>query len=1305
MTETASLLSAVLLVDGMTCMSCVNSIQNGCTKLPGLSSISVSLADKRATIAVDPALLSPEDVANAINEMGFDASVMSVVADDHVTVDLNDGAAHAERPPAQSISNKAILQVSKAGTSKSPIPKRMAPIPNGSLGDAHTPTESATFMVDGLTCDSSVASVEAAVVQLSGVESVRVSLLYATATVIFRPDRVDVAAIRSAIAGCGFDAILHRRGVTSESPVAASATIDLSDPPQLTRQRTFARGPSSAKLLVDDAGFQAVELGGDRADTKGDALSSSSTSSRRRSGGGDPQRSRSTSFTTATENSVSDGHSKKDSAVSVNVGGKEGLLCSSFTITGMTCASCVGSIERGLRGREGVSDVRIALIGGRGDVVHDPCIVSAEQLAEAIEDMGFGAQIVKNIPHGILHLSVGGMTCSSCVHSIETSLGKVRGIISASVALTPGSARVEYDPGVIGPRDVIGAIEGMGYTASLSREGDSGSSGHKDEELRMWRLMVYLSFAFAVPIMFITMVIPRFALGEKMLMSEVVSGLTSQNVILLLLATSAQLLVGWRFYRSAVLSLRHGSANMDVLIALGSTCSYMYSVFAVVYSVVIGNAAMAHAHSTFFETAPMLFSFVSLGRVLEHVAKGKTSEALTFLCQLKPPNAVLLTCDASGAVAKEEFIDSELVQRGDILKVVPGAKIPVDGVIVFGASMVDESMITGESVPTTKKIGDEVIGGTVSRNGMLHLRATRVGADTTLAQIVRLVENAQTSKAPIQRYADRMSARFVPAIITIAVVTFVVWIILTTTGTVSVPDMSTPFRHSLLFAISMLVIACPCALGLATPTAVMVGTGVGAKNGILIKGGEPLERAHRVTMVVFDKTGTLTAGKPQVTECRLFAEDGMTVSIGVGGEIIPDNPLECATEERAQSLNALRRRFFEIVGAAEECSEHPVGVAVAAFARAGLRALGNTRMQFPVPAQDFEAVPGCGIRCRVGTSVVLAGNRAWMERNRCVVPQQGDEELSALECEGKTGLFCAIDGAVVAVVAVMDVPKPSAAAAVCALKSMGIRVAMMTGDNKRTAATIAHTVGIDTVYAEVLPGQKADHVRELQEAGEVVAMVGDGINDSPALAQADVGIAIGSGTDIAMETADIVLIRDDLCDVPVAIDLSKKTVSRIRWNFAWATLYNIVGIPIAAGLLVPLGVTLHPMFASGAMAFSSVSVVLSSLLLRRYKRPPFMEEHEEGLERVPRKSVSELCAVLCADGPLIGAVACCMSSVMLVQLALQRLLRLCGIQLTNSSRGYAQLGVSRSRSIFDRSDDFEMQAAEMGEIDRGAMTE
>eukprot|EP01136_Pigoraptor_vietnamica_P011003 Opistho-1_new@49327 len=898
----APAVSVVLSVDGMTCQSCVNSILRGCADAPGVSGLRVDLAEKRAYATVDTAQTSPQTLADAINEIGFDAAVLSATpVGDALPVN------------AQPVLGKSPLHaVSARPVSRSPVPKRMTPIPS-TFAAPNSPAQSVTFLVEGLTCDSSVASVEAAVTQMPGVESVRVSLLYATATVIFRPDRVDVAAIHAAIAGCGFDAVVHHQKAVGAEDIPAMATVNIdsgANSPQQTLARPLARGMSSAKIAipVDDSAFQAVELG--NGDSAAEAVAAlPSMASRRRSADG--TRSRTTSFNAQAPDA-------NDNKAAVPGAPPTGV-CSSFKITGMTCASCVGSIERGLRAREGISDVRVALISGRGDVVYDPAVLSAAQIAEAIEDMGFGAEVVKEVQQGELRLVVGGMTCASCVHSIETALAKVHGVSSASVALTPGSALVKYDANVVGPRDIIAAIEGMGYTASLAREGESATGGH--DELRMWRLLVYLSFAFAVPIMIVNMIVPRFAVGEKILLEEVIPGLTVQNVILLLLSTPAQIFVGWRFYRSAILSLRHGSANMDVLIALGSTCSYFYSVFAIVYAVAIGNASMTHAHSTFFETVPMLFAFVSLGRVLEHVAKGKTSEALTFLCQLKPPTAVLLTCDVSGAVVKEEFIDSELVQKGDVLKVVPGAKIPVDGVIVFGTSMVDESMITGESVPVTKKVGDEVIGGTVSRNGMLHLRATRVGGDTTLAQIVRLVESAQTSKAPIQRYADRVSARFVPAIICLSLLTFTVWIVLTSTHVASVPEMSTPFRHSLLFAISVLVIACPCALGLATPTAVMVGTGVGAKNGILIKGGEPLERAHAVTTVVFDKTGTLTAGCPVVTNCRLFGGPGMTGSVSPTGEVIPDNPVELGSEERGRSIVAMRRRFFEVMGAAEEGSE------------------------------------------------------------------------------------------------------------------------------------------------------------------------------------------------------------------------------------------------------------------------------------------------------------------------------------------------------------------------------------------------
>ena len=642
--------------------------------------------------------------------------------------------------------------------------------------------------------------------------------------------------------------------------------------------------------------------------------------------------------------------------------------------------------------------------------------------------------------------------------------------------------------------------------------------------------------------------LPLFVIGFGQGVGWWLSGLEEPvNLAFFVLATPVQFVAGWRFYHGTWDAFRNRSANMDVLIAIGTTAAWAYS--AIVTFLPVLGVPLAD-QGTYYDTAAVIIGLILLGKYFEELAKGRAGDAIRKLMDLAPRTAHVIR------EGTEEEVPVELVQVDDRLVVRPGERIPVDGTIVEGSSAIDESMITGESIPVEKRVGDTAIGATINKSGLLTIRATRVGADTTLNQIIKLVEDAQVARAPIQRLADRVASVFVPAVVLIASLTFLVWKFV----------YHDTIAQSLVFFIAVLIIACPCALGIATPAAIMVGTGKGAENGLLIKGGEYLEKAHKLTTVVFDKTGTLTKGMPSVTDV-----------VPVGAH---------------QADEVLR-----IAASAESGSEHPLGAAM-------VRSAHERNLPLDSP-ETFEAIPGLGIRAKVFGHPILLGNRGLMAMAGVGI-REDEAALSRFEADGKTAMLLAVDGQLAGVIAVADTLKDHAAEAVRALKAMGIEVLMLTGDNRRTAEAIARQAGVDRVIAEVLPGQKVERIKELQSQGKIVAMVGDGINDAPALAQADVGIALGSGTDVAMEAGGIVLIKDDLRDVVAAIQLSRRTVQKIRQNLFWAFFYNTALIPLAAGILATgailgLKFVLNPIIAGGAMGFSSVSVVMNSMTLRRFK--------------------------------------------------------------------------------------------------------
>ncbi|MEX2415469.1 MAG: heavy metal translocating P-type ATPase, partial [Paenibacillaceae bacterium] len=727
-------------------------------------------------------------------------------------------------------------------------------------------------------------------------------------------------------------------------------------------------------------------------------------------------------------------------------------------------------------------------------------------------------------------MQITGMTCAACANRIEKGLNSLPGVTNATVNFAMETARVEYSPSEVSIGDIQSKVTKLGYKA-ISKLENTDAADHREMEIRNQKRKLLVSAILSFPLLW--SMVSHFSFTAWIYMPEILMNPWLQ----LLLATPVQFYVGKQFYVGAYKALHNGSANMDVLVSLGTSAAYFYSLYLTII-VYITDSSVHHGPSMYYETSAVLITLVIMGKLFEALAKGRTSEAIKSLMGLKAKTALVIRDGQEMSIPIDEVI------QDDVVLIRPGDKVPVDGEVIEGISAVDESMLTGESIPVEKKTGDAVIGATINKNGVLKVKATKVGKETTLAQIIKVVEEAQGSKAPIQRVADVISGIFVPIVVGIAVVSFLVWYFLVTPGNVA---------QSLEIAIAILVIACPCALGLATPTSIMAGSGRAAELGILFKGGEHLEQTHKIDTIILDKTGTVTKGKPELTDV-----------IAEGDEI----------------------SFLRLVGAAEKNSEHPLAEAIVAGIRQKEISLPST--------ESFEAIPGFGIIASVEGKQLLIGTRRLMEKFD-VDANQAYETMSHLEENGKTAMLVAIDQRYAGMVAVADTIKESSKAAVLRLKEMGIQVIMITGDNKRTAMAIAAQVGIEHVLAGVLPEGKAEEVKKLQAQGKKVAMVGDGINDAPALATADIGMAIGTGTDVAMEAADVTLMRGDLSSIPDAIYMSRKTMSNIKQNLFWALGYNSLGIPIAAiGLLAPW-------VAGAAMALSSVSVVLNALRLQRVK--------------------------------------------------------------------------------------------------------
>lgn len=1106
-------------VDGMTCGACTSAVEAAFNDLPGAGEVSVSLVMGRAVVNHDPSILSPEQVAERIEDRGFDALVLST-----------------------------------------DMPKNMD-VNTETTGNGSSQISQTTMAIEGMTCGACTSAVEGGLKDVNGVRSVSVSLLSERAV------------------------IEHDKSLIT--------------PEQLVE-------------IIEDRGFGATVL-----ETKApENLGNSSTNAPNRQ------------------------------------------LSTTIAIEGMTCGACTSSIIGAFKDVDGVVQFDISLLAERASIVHDPLILPPERIVSIIEDVGFDAKVlsstaqISSSPQSSksIRLSIYGLPDATAAAALEERLRRKDGITSVELNFTTSRATVTYNS-TIGIRSIVEDIEEAGYNALVADAEENNAqleSLAKTKEIQEWKKACLFSASFAVPVFLISMIFPMYLHFLDFGKFDIIPGLYVGDLLCLALTIPVQFGVGRRFYVSSYKSLKHGSPTMDVLVMMGTSAAFFFSIFA------MSVAVWAPPHSrpgVVFDTSTMLITFISLGRWLENRAKGQTSKALSRLMSLAPSMASIYEDPIAAEKAAEEwasektgdtapsssvaasiqkYVPTELLQVGDVVLLRPGDKVPADGIVIRGESFVDESMITGEPLPIHKKRGNTVIAGTVNGTGSMDFKVTRAGRDTQLSQIVKLVQDAQTSRAPIQRMADVLAGYFVPVIISLGLITFLAWMVLSH----ALPYPPKIFLQEgnggkimvcLKLCISVIVFACPCALGLSTPTAVMVGTGVGAENGILVKGGAALEAATRVNHIVFDKTGTLTEGKMSVSEAKI-------------------EPVWSSTDMR-------RKLWWTIVGLGEVKSEHPVARAILSAAKQE----NSLADEDPLDGTtgDFAATVGKGVSATVEPAfgaerkryTALIGNTAFLESQNVQLPKAIDmtaTDRNSIQnsttpyskSDSLAGITCihvAIDGQYSGTISLRDSLKPSAVATVAALHRMGYSISLVTGDAYAAAITVAKAVGISTtsVKAGASPNDKQAIVAGFQESGDHVAMVGDGINDSPALATAYVGIALASGTDVAMEAADIVLMRsDDLLAVPASLSLARTIFNRIRLNLLWACVYNIIGLPFAMGFFLPFGgISLHPMAAGAAMAASSVSVVCSSLLLKFWRRPRWMTverlESEISMGKIRRTDLTD----------------------------------------------------------------------------------
>ncbi|KAJ1675060.1 Cu(2+)-transporting P-type ATPase, partial [Spiromyces aspiralis] len=1224
-----------LSVRGMTCQSCVRSIESAVMDLPGIQHVKVSLADESVVVTYDPRTVTAKVIVDAIEACGFDVSVIADTGADHG-------------------SNNTNAIVSAAG---------------GGGGSSDTSTTVITALeIKGMTCHSCVKCVEDAVGSLHGVESVRVDLEGESAHVVHNPAIVVASDLVRTVEECGFDssvvspdspaheresdedpALLARsvisvKGMTCQSCVKSieqtirgfgsvieSVAVSLEDEEALIEYDHSQVTPDQLVHAIEDAGFNAEVMFTQttisiQSTNDSDTMVADGTQAylqpfpqqqqqqqqqpqQRQQHGRSPSDIQDMSVPLPPTSRYSNGDdtllpaslvTKPNIATTSDDGSS--IEMANIDVRGMTCASCVASIERRVKKIDGIYAISVSLLAQRAQVEFDPSLVRLDVICDAINSLGFEATPVIESTQARVDLKIFGMTCASCVRLIERTVGRAPGVASVAVNLPLESGTVEYDSSVTGVRGIIRLVESAGFSALVAETGNNTAqieSLKRTEEILMWKRNFWHSLYYSIPVLLLAKVFTHVPGLKDWVMYQVIPGAPLGPFLQLFFTIPIQFGIGKRFYINSWKALRHGNANMDVLVSTGTSLAFFFSAFMLLWSLLHGKHPKPHC---FFEASAMLITFVSLGRYLENMAKSNASKALSNLMTLTPSQTTLIEFNAkTGEVLGERQIATELIEVNDVLRVFPGEKIPADGEILGGQSDVDESTVTGESVPVPKHVGSMVVAGTINCTGTFTMRATRVGADTTLAQIVKLVEDAQTQKAPIQAFADIISQYFVPTVLGLGLLTFVGWMTVAYCG-LPRPEMFEEQARltgsyvvgCLKMAVAVVVVACPCALGLSTPTAVMVGTGVGAQMGILIKGGQVLETAHRVNTVVFDKTGTLTNGELCVSDFDL------------------------GTTAAAMAVTTMTQRlFFVLVGTAEAGSEHSLGKAVVRYAKSLLNV-----STLPAQATGFRAIIGNGVSCRVQLNCnapdyhkswektsVLVGNQRLMDREGVVVPEGVNEVKEREERMGRTVVLVAFNGHYAGWISLMDMVRPEAGQAIHTLKIRGYDVIMVTGDQKLTAQTVAAQCGISRVFAGVSPSGKTAIIRRLRSGTTSngkprwVAMVGDGVNDSPALASADVGIAMCSGTDVAMEAAGMVLMKADITDVVTALDLSRTIFRRIRWNYVWACMYNLVGIPWAMGLLMPFGMMLPPVFAGLAMAMSSVSVMGSSLLLKLYRKP------------------------------------------------------------------------------------------------------